>query len=153
SPSRCSRCATLSARARAAGRCGSAPPAAIPAGWPRSTSPRSRVRRVAATGARPSRHLLNEGPARSTPTLRKRSEAHERYVVAGTDRASPQKGPQMPRIVITHAVRNVERWLAGKAERAAALPGATNITDLVAMDGSNQAAVAFDLDDLDALKA
>jgi muconolactone delta-isomerase len=59
----------------------------------------------------------------------------------------------MPRIVITHAVRNVERWRAGRAERAAALPGATNLTDLVAMDGSNQAAVAFDFDDLDALKA
>ena len=59
----------------------------------------------------------------------------------------------MPRIVITHAVRNVERWRAGKAERAAALPGATNVTDLVAMDGSNQAAVTFDVDDLDALKA
>ena len=59
----------------------------------------------------------------------------------------------MPRIVITHAVQDVDRWLKGKAERAAALPGATNVTDLVAMDGSNHAAVAFDIDDLDALKA
>jgi muconolactone delta-isomerase len=59
----------------------------------------------------------------------------------------------VPRIVITHAVQNVERWLGGKAERAAALPGATNVTDLVAMDGSNHAAVMFDIDDLDALKA
>jgi muconolactone delta-isomerase len=47
----------------------------------------------------------------------------------------------------------VERWLKGKAERAAALPGATNVTDLVAMDGSNHAAVAFDIDDPDALMA
>jgi muconolactone delta-isomerase len=59
----------------------------------------------------------------------------------------------MPRVVITHAVQDVDRWVKGKAERAAALPGATDITDLVAMDGSNRAAVAFDIDDLDALKA
>jgi muconolactone delta-isomerase len=57
------------------------------------------------------------------------------------------------RIVITHAVQDVERWLGGKVERAASLPGATNVTDLVAMDGSNHAAVVFDIDDLDALKA
>ena len=59
----------------------------------------------------------------------------------------------MPRIVITHAVQDVERWLRGKAERAGAIPGATNVTDLVAMDGSNHAALMFDIDDLDALKA
>ena len=59
----------------------------------------------------------------------------------------------MPRIVITHAVQDVDRWLKGKAERAAALPGATDVTDLVAMDGSNHTAVAFDIDDVDALKA
>lgn len=59
----------------------------------------------------------------------------------------------MPIIVITHAVQDVGRWLKGKDERAAALPGARNITDLVAMDGSNHAAVAFAIDDLDALKA
>lgn len=59
----------------------------------------------------------------------------------------------MPRIVITHAVQDFNRWLKGKDERAAALPGATNVTDLVAMDGSNHAAVAFGIDDLDGLKA
>jgi hypothetical protein len=59
----------------------------------------------------------------------------------------------VPRIVITHAVLDVDRWLEGKTERAEALPGATEVTDLVAMDGSNHAAVAFDIDDLDALKA
>jgi len=58
----------------------------------------------------------------------------------------------MPRIVITHAVQDLRRWQQGKAERAAALPGAANVTDLVAMDGSNRAAVAFDFADLDALK-
>ena len=59
----------------------------------------------------------------------------------------------MPKIVITHAVQDVDRWLKGKAERAAALPGATDVTDLVAMDGSNHAAVMFDIDDPDALKS
>ena len=59
----------------------------------------------------------------------------------------------MPRIVITHAVEDVDRWLKGKAERAVALPGATDVTDLVAMDGSSHAAVAFGIDDLDGLKA
>ena len=59
----------------------------------------------------------------------------------------------MPRIVNAHAVHDVDRWLKGKDERAAALPGATDFTDLVAMDGSNHAAVEFDIDDLDALKA
>lgn len=58
----------------------------------------------------------------------------------------------MPRIIITHAVQDRSRWLGGKAERAEALPGATGMTDLVAMDGSNHAAVTFEFDDLDALK-
>ena len=52
-----------------------------------------------------------------------------------------------------HAVEDVERWLKGRAERAASLPGATGVTDLVAMDGSNHAGVAFEFEDLDALNA
>jgi len=59
----------------------------------------------------------------------------------------------MSRVVISHEVGDVERWLGGKAERASSLPGARNVTDLVAMDGSNHTAVAFDIDDVDALKA
>lgn len=58
----------------------------------------------------------------------------------------------MPRIVITHAVRDVDRWLDGRAERAASVPGGGNVTDLVAMDGSNHTGIAFDVDDVDALK-
>ena len=58
----------------------------------------------------------------------------------------------MPRVVITHAVDDVDRWLTGNAERAAAFAGVTNVTDLVAMDGSNQAGVVFEVDDLDTLK-
>jgi hypothetical protein len=59
----------------------------------------------------------------------------------------------MPRIVITHAVQDRERWLAGKAERAAAFTGIRNVIDVLAMDSSNQAGVVFDVDELDALKA
>jgi muconolactone delta-isomerase len=54
------------------------------------------------------------------------------------------------------SVRSSSGWQrsrGGKAERSVALPGATNVTDLVAVDGSKHAAVAFDIDDLDALKA
>ena len=59
----------------------------------------------------------------------------------------------MPRVIITHDIRDVDRWLAGKDERAAAMPGATGVTDLVALDGSTKAAVTFETDDLEALKA
>ncbi|MDU0313122.1 hypothetical protein RKE38_05430 [Phycicoccus sp. M110.8] len=59
----------------------------------------------------------------------------------------------MPRVIISHDIREVDRWLAGKSERAAAMPGAVGVTDLVAMDGSNRAAVTFETDDLDALRA
>lgn len=58
----------------------------------------------------------------------------------------------MPRIVITHAIKDVDRWLKGKAERAEAVPG-TAIRDLVALDGSKQAALTFDVDDVEALKS
>ena len=45
----------------------------------------------------------------------------------------------MPRVVLSHAVEDVERWLEGKAERAAAI-GAVgrNVTDYVALDESNK---------------
>ena len=59
----------------------------------------------------------------------------------------------MSRVVITHDVQDVLRWLGGAAERATAVPGSTNVTDLVAMDGSNHVAVALEIDDLDALEA
>lgn len=45
--------------------------------------------------------------------------------------------------VITHAVVEIDRWLAGKAERAAVSSRyATDVTDHVAMDGSNNIAIA-----------
>ena len=55
----------------------------------------------------------------------------------------------MPKIVITHAVVDIERWLKGKAERAAVISAfATNVTDHVAMDGSNNIAITADVHDM-----
>jgi hypothetical protein len=60
----------------------------------------------------------------------------------------------MPRVVITHAVEEIDRWLAGRAERAAAIESGTgsNVTDYVAADGSNNIAITADVADVDALK-
>ena len=61
----------------------------------------------------------------------------------------------MPRVVVTHAVVDVPRWLEGKAERAAAIESGSgsNVTDHVAVDGSNNIAVTADVADLDAMNA
>jgi hypothetical protein len=60
----------------------------------------------------------------------------------------------MPRVVVTHAVEDIDRWLAGKAERAAAIEAGTgsNVTDYVAHDGSNNIAVSADVSDLAVLQ-
>ena len=61
----------------------------------------------------------------------------------------------MPRVVITHAVEDIDRWLLGKAARAAAFESGTgsNVTDYVAADGSKNIAVTADVSDLAALQA
>jgi hypothetical protein len=61
----------------------------------------------------------------------------------------------MPKVVITHAVQDIDRWLQGKAERAEAIESGTgsNVTDYVAQDGSNNVAVSADIADLDTLKS
>jgi hypothetical protein len=61
----------------------------------------------------------------------------------------------MPKIVATHAVVDVERWLRGKADRAAAIESASgsNVTDFVAEDGTNNIAVTADVADVEAMKA
>ena len=60
----------------------------------------------------------------------------------------------MPKMVITHSVVDIDRWLKGKEERAAALGSARgNVTDHVAMDGSNTVAVTLEVHDLAALNA
>ena len=45
----------------------------------------------------------------------------------------------MPKVVFTHAVVDVDRWLKGKADRAAAL--GSNVVGYVAEDGSNKIAI------------
>jgi hypothetical protein len=59
----------------------------------------------------------------------------------------------VPKMVMTHAVADVERWLKGKEARAAAIGAAgTNVTDYVASDGSKNIAVSADVHDMDAAK-
>jgi hypothetical protein len=60
----------------------------------------------------------------------------------------------MPKIVVTHKVVDTERWLKGKAERAAVIsPYATQVTDYVAADGSNTIAVTADVHDMAGVQA
>jgi hypothetical protein len=60
----------------------------------------------------------------------------------------------MPKLVVTHAVVDIERWLQGKAERAAIIGSyATNVTDHVAADGSNNVAITADIHDMAGLQA
>ena len=57
-------------------------------------------------------------------------------------------------MVITHEVVDIERWLAGKAERAAAIGSVgSDVTDHVALDGSNRIAVTATVHDVDAVRA
>ena len=59
----------------------------------------------------------------------------------------------MPKMVVTHAVVDIERWLQGKAERVAIIgPFATNVTDHVAADGSNNVAITADIHDMAGLQ-
>lgn len=61
----------------------------------------------------------------------------------------------MPRVVITHAVQDIDRWLEGKAERAAAIEAGTgsNVTDYVAHDGSTNVAITADVSDMATMQA
>lgn len=60
----------------------------------------------------------------------------------------------MPKVVFTHKVIEIERWLRGKEERAGAFAAyATNVTDYVAMDGSNEIALTADVHDMDGAQA
>jgi hypothetical protein len=59
------------------------------------------------------------------------------------------------KVVLTHAVIDIERWLEGKADRAAAIESGSgsNVTDHVALDGSNNIAVTAEVADVDGMKA
>jgi hypothetical protein len=61
----------------------------------------------------------------------------------------------MPKIVITHGVADVDRWLQFTSERAEAIGGmgGSNVVDHVAQDGSNAVAVTVDVDDVDVVLA
>jgi hypothetical protein len=61
----------------------------------------------------------------------------------------------MPRVVLTHGVVDIDRWLKGKAERAEAIESGSgsNVVDYVAEDGSNNIAISADFGDLAALQA
>jgi hypothetical protein len=61
----------------------------------------------------------------------------------------------MPKVVITHAVEEIDRWLAGHAGRAEAIESASgsNVTDFVAADGSNNIAITADVSDPEQLKS
>jgi hypothetical protein len=60
----------------------------------------------------------------------------------------------MPRVVITHDVADLQRWLEGRAEREAAINTiGANVVDTVALDGSNKIALTADIHDLAALEA
>jgi len=57
-------------------------------------------------------------------------------------------------MILTHEVSDIERWLEGKDERAAALGSVgSNVIDHVAVDGTNRIAVTADIHDLDGLQA
>jgi hypothetical protein len=61
----------------------------------------------------------------------------------------------MARMVITHGVVDIDRWLEGKDERAGAVAsmGGSNVTDYVAQDGSNAVAVGADVADIETVLA
>jgi hypothetical protein len=56
----------------------------------------------------------------------------------------------MPKVVIIHAVEDIDRWLRGKAERAAAIEsaGGSNVTDYVAQEGTKVIAITADVADI-----
>ena len=61
----------------------------------------------------------------------------------------------MPKVIIIHAVEDIDRWLQGKAERAAAIEsaGGSNVTDYVAQDGTKNIAITAEVDDIEQVKS
>ena len=61
----------------------------------------------------------------------------------------------MPKMVITHGVADVEKWLGFKSERAEAIAmlGGTDVVDHAAFDGSKTVAVSANVADVDAMMA
>ena len=61
----------------------------------------------------------------------------------------------MAKVVLTHAVEDVERWLGFKGERAASIGamGGSNVVDHVAADGGKNVAISMDVADPAAFQA
>ena len=61
----------------------------------------------------------------------------------------------MAKVVVTHDVADVEKWLAFKAERAEAIGsiGGSKVVDHVAAEGSPTVAVGFEIDDVEGMMA
>jgi len=55
----------------------------------------------------------------------------------------------MPKVVVTHNVVDVDKWLQFKTERAESIAalGGTNVVDHVSQDGSNTVAIAAEVND------
>ena len=55
----------------------------------------------------------------------------------------------MTKVILTHAVEDVERWLSFKGERAASIGamGGSNVVDHVAADGSKNVAISMNVAD------
>ena len=60
----------------------------------------------------------------------------------------------MPKVVITHAVEDIDLWLQGKDKRREAIESGTgsNVTDYVAADGTNNIAITADVSDVAAMQ-
>jgi hypothetical protein len=62
----------------------------------------------------------------------------------------------MPRMIITHNVADVDKWLSFKEERAGAIAsmmGGSDVVDYAAQDGGNTVAIGADIDDVAAVLA
>ena len=61
----------------------------------------------------------------------------------------------MAKVVLTHAVEDVERWLGFKSERAASIEGmgGSNVVDHVSADGSKNVAISADVADMGAFQS
>ena len=61
----------------------------------------------------------------------------------------------MTKLILTHAVEDVERWLSFKGERSASIGamGGSNVVDHVAADGSKNVAISMNVADKGAFQS
>lgn len=60
----------------------------------------------------------------------------------------------MARMIVTHAVKNVDQWLACRAKAVAAFaPYATDIAFFTIPEGSNNVAIALNVHDMEGMMA